>query len=82
MRLKAPFKNESEVLGLGNLSIENRVDRIQISGGIDITKDKQGLLSAKEMLELLLQVIAELKSIELPESISVIAPTKVNNPFK
>jgi len=37
-----PFKNESESLQIGDLTVENRIDRISIFGSIDITRDKEG----------------------------------------
>ncbi len=38
-----PFNNEEDVIHVGELDIENRLDRISIHGSVDITKDQQGL---------------------------------------
>src|SRR4051794_37946089 len=43
----SPFANESESLGIGDLTIENRTDRISIYGNIDLTRDKSGLEHAR-----------------------------------
>ena len=48
------FENESDVITLQELSIENRLDRVSIFGSLDITRDKQGL-----ELALKLQCIVE-----------------------
>jgi hypothetical protein len=38
-----PYANEADVLEIDNLMLENRLDRITISGDVDLTADKQGL---------------------------------------
>ena len=38
-----PYANESDVLTVGNLSIENRLDRLTLHGDVELTKDKKGL---------------------------------------
>jgi hypothetical protein len=43
----SPFANESELLGIGDLTIDNRTDRISIYGSIDLTRDKAGLEHAR-----------------------------------
>ena len=43
----SPFANESESLGIGDLTIENRTDRVSIYGYIDLTHDKVGLEHAR-----------------------------------
>ena len=50
----SPFANESESLGIGDLTIENRTDRISIYGNIDLTRDKAGLEHAR-MLKAVLE---------------------------
>ncbi|MCX7289689.1 hypothetical protein [Janthinobacterium sp.] len=61
-----PYANESDVLEIGGLSIENRVDRISISGDIDLTLDKPGLALAKQLQKLLGDVVAQLEKQALP----------------
>ncbi len=77
-----PFQNESQAVTIGELNIENRLDRVSIFGSLDITKDKPGLAAALELKGLLDSVVEELTHTDLPDAIEVIAPTTVKNPFK
>jgi hypothetical protein len=42
-----PYDNEADVLHIGGLMVENRLDRITLSGDIDLTLDKAGLAHAR-----------------------------------
>jgi len=77
----SPFKNESECLQIGDLNIENRLDRISIFGSLDITRDKEGLASAKSLKAILDLTLAELESAELPDKITLAGTDTVENPF-
>lgn len=77
-----PYANESDVLDIGGLSIENRVDRISISGDIDLTLDKPGLALAKQLQKLLGDVVAQLEKQALPDQLPPPAVTSVANPFE
>jgi hypothetical protein len=75
------FQNEEEVVTISNLSIENRLDRIQIHGEIDITKDKIGLeniLAIKRQVDCIADF---LKHADLPEKLEVPEAKVVKNPF-
>ena len=80
----SPFTNESESLGIGDLTIENRTDRISIYGTIDLTRDKAGLEHArilKAVLDKLVQALETEKN--LPDKIaSPDIPDEVANPFQ
>ena len=76
-----PFKNESESLQIGELTVENRLDRVSIYGSIDITRDKTGLTIARQLKEILDLTLAELERSELPEKIALVPAETVDNPF-
>ncbi|NBV18451.1 hypothetical protein [Janthinobacterium sp.] len=77
-----PYANESDVLDIGGLTIENRVDRISISGDIDLTLDKPGLALAKQLQTLLADVVAQLEKRDLPAQLPPPVVTSVANPFE
>jgi hypothetical protein len=64
-----PYANESEVLLLGELTIENRVDMVSIYGSIDITRDKRGLKHAQTLKYLFDSIVEVLSKEDLPEEI-------------
>lgn len=76
-----PFQNESDTASIGDLTVENRLDRLSLYGSLAITKDKAGLHRALELKHLLDAAIAVLQSNDLPDEI-VLAPTDtIPNPF-
>ena len=77
-----PYANESDVLEIGGLNIENRIDRISISGDIDLTLDKPGLALAKQLQKLLADVVAQLEKQDLPAALPPPVVTSVANPFE
>ncbi|MET0321849.1 MAG: hypothetical protein ABW069_14120 [Duganella sp.] len=77
-----PYANEADVLTIGRLSIENRVDRITLSGDVDLTADQAGLADARALLELLGNVVAQLEARpDLPAQLPPPAVETVANPF-
>jgi hypothetical protein len=80
----SPFANESESLDIGDLTIENRTNRISIYGNIDLTRDKAGLEHArmfKAVLDKVVQALETEKS--LPDKIALTnIPDEVANPFQ
>ena len=76
-----PYANEAEVIEIGNLMLENRVDRITVSGDVDLTADKQGLQDARRLHETLGAIVAALEARELPDRLPPPAVETVDNPF-
>ncbi len=76
-----PYANESDVVEIGNLMIENRVDRITISGDIDLTLDQTGLAQARQLQRLLADVVAALEAQTLPQQLPPPVIDVVKNPF-
>lgn len=76
-----PYANEADVLHIGSLMIENRVDRVTLSGDLDLTADQEGLAHARALQALLASVIARLEKGDLPASLPAPANKRVDNPF-
>lgn len=76
-----PFGNEADVAGIGDLMLENRVDRITISGDVDLTADMPGLDKARRLHALLGQIVAALESRELPDALPPPEIKTIDNPF-
>jgi len=76
-----PFANETDSLSIGELTVENREDRITIYGNIDITRDKEGLGNAEILQTLFNDIIASMKAGDLPDKISIKPAENVANPF-
>ena len=78
-----PYANEEDVIHVGELDIENRLDRISIHGSVDITKDQQGLEYAFALKRQIDTIVEHLKRQDLPEKISLENVAKVvKNPFE
>ena len=77
-----PYANESDVLNIGTLSVENRLDRVSLSGDLDLTLDQAGLALAKQLQKLLGEVVAELEKRELPKQLPPPEVKTVDNPFE
>lgn len=76
-----PFKNESECLQIGDLTIENRTDRVSIFGSVDITRDKEGLAVARQLKSVLDLTLTELEEAVLPDQVTLKPSKIVKNPF-
>ncbi|HEY0491008.1 MAG TPA: hypothetical protein VGD30_15970 [Telluria sp.] len=61
--------------------IENRLDRITLSGNVDLTADKAGLDRARQLHQLLGAVVRRLEAADLPGTLPPPPVTKVKNPF-
>lgn len=76
-----PYANEADVLEIGNLMLENRVDRITVSGDVDLTADKQGLQDARRLQQALAAIVAALEARDLPDRLPPPEIQTVSNPF-
>lgn len=78
-----PYQNEAEELEVGDLKIENRLDRVTIYGRIDLTRDKAGLENARALKQLLDRVVSALEGDRsLPHRVAPPkAPVMKKNPF-
>jgi hypothetical protein len=76
-----PYANEADVVHVGNLMLENRLDRITVSGDVDLTLDAAGLAHARRLHEILGAVVAHLESQPLPERLPPPDVQTVENPF-
>ncbi|MGH8853989.1 MAG: hypothetical protein ACREWI_06890 [Telluria sp.] len=77
----SPYANEAEVLEVGNLMLENRLDRITISGELDLTADKLGLRDARRLHAALGAIVAALEARALPDQLPPPVIERVDNPF-
>lgn len=76
-----PYANEADVLHIGGLTIENRVDRITIVGDIDLTLDQAGQADARALHKLLGDVLAAMDAQTLPAKLPPPVVQNVKNPF-
>ncbi|PWF48681.1 hypothetical protein [Massilia glaciei] len=76
-----PYANEADVLHVGNLMLENRLDRITLSGDLDLTADRPGLARARLLHRLLGEIVASLEGQALPDALPAPAVKLVDNPF-
>jgi len=76
-----PYANEADVLHIGDLMIENRLDRITLSGDVDLTLDQAGLALARRLHALLGEIMGKLEEQELPEQLPPPQVQQVENPF-
>ena len=77
-----PYDNEADVLRIGGLQVENRLDRVTVSGDLDLTADQAGLADARALHQLLGAVVAALEARPLPASLPPPASVSVANPFE
>lgn len=79
-----PFANEAASTTIGDLTIENQLDRVPLYGSLDLTRDRQGLEDARRLRALLEAVVTVLEGEgdRLPDKgRSKPNVTQVRNPF-
>ncbi len=79
-----PFADDAASITIGDLTIENGIERMALYGSLDLTCDKQGLARAhalKALLDAAVQHLETQKS--LPDALPApAAPKSVPNPFR
>lgn len=76
-----PFRNESQSVTLGELTVENRRDRIALYGSLVITRDKEGLALARSLKQLIDATVGELQAASLPDRVRNRPTDSVTSPF-
>jgi hypothetical protein len=78
-----PFEDERNSLVIDALTIENRVDQLEIYGSLAITRDKIGLTHALQLQQILDATVSALQNDPaLPDQITFKPSDQVDNPFK
>lgn len=76
------FQNGTESHSIHDLTIENDVDRVNIYGNLQITKDREGLQAALALQAVLNQLVIQLQNeSDLPEHIQNKDSDEIENPF-
>jgi hypothetical protein len=76
-----PYANEADSITIGELTVENREDRLELYGSVQLTRDKEGLALARELKSLVDAALEVLESEDLPDRIEIDPPDEVDNPF-
>lgn len=77
------FKNDEQVLTIGDLTIENHFDVVQIFGELSIAKCQDGLAQAVALQEFANLLVAALKNEPLDETKThdTLPAEQIDNPF-
>ena len=76
------FENGTESHAIHDLTIENDVDRVNIYGNLQITKDQAGLKAALALQAIMNQLVQQRQSeSDLPEHIQNNESDEIENPF-
>ncbi|GAA5001499.1 hypothetical protein GCM10023206_04000 [Acinetobacter puyangensis] len=77
-----PFKDATGSRTIDNLTLENQGERLSIYGSLQITLDQQGLHYAKQLQQLLNEMVDYLEQQTLPEKLTPPEDAEeVDNPF-
>lgn len=77
-----PFENYTESCAIYDLTVENGLERINLYGNLQITKDQAGLKTAKALQALVNATVDALeKTANLPEKVEIKDAQEVENPF-
>lgn len=76
------FETATESHSIHDLTVENDVDRVNLYGNLQLTKDQAGLAAAKALQSILNNVISALEAeVDLPAQIETKNGNEVENPF-
>ena len=77
-----PFENGTESSAIYDFTLENQTDCVSLYGNLQITKDQDGLKTAKALQAFINDVVAALEQEqELPEKVERAEAQEVENPF-
>ncbi len=83
MSALVPFENETQSIQIDELTIENRLDRIELYGALVITRDQIGLQRALEIQTLINATVQSLQAqTDLPQALVIKPSETIDNPFK
>jgi len=83
MPVLQPFENETQSIQIDELTIENRLDRIELYGALVITRDQMGLQRALEIQTLINAAVQSLQAqTDLPQALVIKPSETIDNPFK
>lgn len=81
MSFKA-FADSTASYAVDNLTFENNDERVSIYGSINIGRDQQGFMQAKELQTIINGLVAYLEQQhDLPQRIETFSAKEVQNPF-
>lgn len=76
------FETATESHSIHDLTVENDVDRVNLYGNLQLTKDQAGLAAAKALQSILNNVVSALEAeVDLPAQIETKDSDEVENPF-
>ena len=77
-----PYENGTESHSIHDLTLENDVDVVNLSGNLQITKDQQGLATARALQDYINAIVSTLEAqTDLPETLDRPELGEVDNPF-
>lgn len=77
-----PFENGTESSAIYDLTLENQTDYVSLYGNLQITKDQDGLKTAKALQAFVNDIVAALEQDKaLPEKVERAEVQEIENPF-
>lgn len=77
-----PYENGTESHAIHDLTVENDLDCVSLSGNLQLTKDQAGLKAAKVLQALLNDVVTALENTaDLPDAVQRKQSGEIENPF-